>query len=165
VIGMNSEPSQYTSIRRRLEPLADSKTIILGIGNTLKSDDAVGPVICQQIAGKVSADVIDAGTVPENYINKIIRKKPQNMIVIDAVDFGGEPGAIKIFKSDQLSNIALSTHCLSPAMFIGMICSQISVNVLVIGIQPARTEFGRGFTVEVSQTAAELAMIIKKIFP
>jgi hydrogenase 3 maturation protease len=76
----------------QLNKLRGSKTIILGIGNTLKGDDGAGPAVCERIAGKICAEVIDAGTVPENYIQSIIKKAPQNLIIIDAVDFKSSEG-------------------------------------------------------------------------
>ena len=72
----------------KLNKLRGSSTVIVGIGNTLKGDDGAGPLICEQLNAKVCAEVIDAGTVPENYIQKIIKKAPQNLLVIDAIDFG-----------------------------------------------------------------------------
>ena len=59
----------------QLNKLRDSATVIVGIGNTLKGDDGAGPLVCQQLRrAKVCAGLIDAGTVPENYIQPIIKK-------------------------------------------------------------------------------------------
>jgi len=58
----------------QLNKLRGSKTVIVGMGNVLKGDDGAGPLICQQLNGKVCAELIDAGTVPENYIQTIKKK-------------------------------------------------------------------------------------------
>ena len=42
-------------IRSKLTPLRGLKTIILGIGNTLKGDDAAGPLLCELLVGKTCA--------------------------------------------------------------------------------------------------------------
>jgi hydrogenase 3 maturation protease len=82
----------------QLRKFRGSRTLIVGIGNILKADDGAGPLVCEQLGrAKVCADLIDAGTVPENYIQPIIKKAPQNLLVIDAIDFGASPGTIKIF--------------------------------------------------------------------
>ena len=74
-------------IFEQLNELRGSKTVLVGVGNTLKGDDGAGPLLCRELTGKICAELINAGTVPENYIQPIIHKKPQNLIIIDAVEF------------------------------------------------------------------------------
>lgn len=149
----------------QLNKLRGSKTVIVGIGNTLKGDDGVGPRVCGQLAGKVCTDVIDAGTVPENYIQPIVKKAPQNLLIIDAVDFESSPGVISIFKPEQLSSFVFSTHTLSPRLFIDMIAQQIQVDVYLIGIQPAQTELGQSVSAQISRAAERLVCTLTEIFP
>ncbi len=84
-------------IFEQLNKLRGSKTVLVGIGNTLKGDDGAGPLLCQELTGKICAELINADTVPENYIQPIIHKKPQSLIIIDAVDFSDSAVKIKIF--------------------------------------------------------------------
>jgi len=149
----------------KLKNLRGYKTIIIGIGNTLKGDDALGPLICQKLQNaKISAKVIDAGTVPENYIQPIVKQAPQNLLIIDAVDSGASPGTVSIFESEQLNAFAFSTHTLSPRLFIDVICGQIEVDVYVIGIQPAQTRFVQAVSAEVDKAIQLLADLLSGIF-
>jgi hydrogenase 3 maturation protease len=150
----------------QLNTLRGSKTVIVGIGNTLKGDDATGPLVCQQLrdAG-VCAELIDAGTVPENYIQPIIKKAPQNLIIIDAINFGALAGTIKIFKPEQLSSLVTSTHTLSPHLFVDMVRQEIDVDVHFIGIQPAQTQLGQSTSQQVSHSIQLLVNALSKIFP
>ena len=150
----------------QLNTLRGSKTVIVGIGNTLKGDDATGPLVCQQLqdAG-VCAELIDAGTVPENYIQPIIKKAPQNLIIIDAINFGASAGTIKIFKPEQLSSLVTSTHTLSHHLFVDMIRREIAVDVHFIGIQPAQTQLGQSISQQVSHSIQLLVSALSKIFP
>ncbi len=149
----------------QLKALVGSRAVILGMGNVLKGDDAVGPFLCGQLVGKVCAEVIDAGTVPENYIRKIVSKNPQTLLVIDAIDFGALPGAIKVFKTRQLNSIAISTHTLSPRLFVELITGQIDVDVLFIGIQPARMELGEAISEQVRRAAENVSHALAEVFP
>jgi hydrogenase 3 maturation protease len=150
----------------QLREFYGSKTIIVGIGNILKGDDGAGPLICQQLKqAKISAELIDAGTVPENYIQPIIRKAPQNLIVIDAIDFGDEPGSIKIFKPEQLDSIVISTHSLSPGLFADLVCKDISVDVYFVGIQPAQIMLDQPVSKEVKVAIQQLSEVLTEIFP
>jgi hydrogenase 3 maturation protease len=150
----------------QLSKLRGSRTVILGIGNLLKGDDGAGPLVCQQLQNsKVCADLIDAGTVPENYIQTIIRKAPAYLLIIDAMDFGAEVGAIEIFKPEQLSSFAISTHTLSPRLFVDMLSKQVKINVYFIGIQPAQTQLGQSMSPPVNQSVQQLSRILTDIFP
>jgi len=149
----------------KLNKLRDTATVIVGIGNTLKGDDGAGPLVCEQLSGKVCAEVIDAGTVPENYIQKIIKKAPQNLLVIDAIDFGAPAGTINIFKPEQLDSFAFSTHTLSPRLFVDMVCKDIMVDVYFIGIQPAQMKLGQPQSEQVNEAIQWLACTLIRIFP
>ena len=152
-------------IFEQLNKLRGSKTVLVGIGNTLKGDDGVGPLLCRDLTGKICAELINADTVPENYIHPIIHQKPQSLIIIDAVDFSASAGTIKIFKPDQLGSVAHSTHALSPHLFIDMIRKSIEVDVYFIGVQPAQVGFGQSVCAKVAEAIQRLVDIFCDIFP
>ena len=158
-MGYNKQPFE------QLNKLRDSATVIVGIGNTLKGDDGAGPLVCEQLSGKVCAELIDAGTVPENYIQTIIKKAPQNLLIIDAIDFGASAGTINIFKPEQLNSLVLSTHTLSPRLFVDMVCREIKVDVYFVGIQPAQIQLGQPQSAQVSQAIQWLVGALTEIFP
>jgi len=149
----------------QLKVLRGNRTLIVGIGNDLKGDDAVGPFICEQLNSKTCAGLINAGTVPENYIQKIINRSPQNLLIIDAIDFGDAPGSIQLFKPEQLDTLIISTHTLSPSVFVDMICSHINVNAYFLGIQPAQVQIGQPMSPDVRQAALNLSRILIECFP
>ena len=149
----------------QLNELRGSKTVIVGIGNTLKGDDGIGPLLCREIKGKICAELINTDTVPENYIQLIIRKKPQSLIIVDAVDFAASAGTIKIFRPEQLQSAAFSTHALSPCFFIDMIRNSIKVDVYFIGVQPGQVGFGQSVCTKVEEAIQKLIDIFCDIFP
>jgi hydrogenase 3 maturation protease len=151
---------------RQLNKLRGSKTVILGIGNVLKGDDGAGPLLCQKLlkAG-ISAEVIDAGTVPENYIQSIIKKAPQSLLIVDAIDFAASPGSVRIFEPEKLSSLVISTHTLSPRLPVDMICKSIEVDVHFVGIQPAQTQLGQPITPQVNQALQKLTDVLTEVFP
>jgi hydrogenase 3 maturation protease len=153
-------------IFEQLNKLSGSSTVIVGIGNILKGDDAVGPLVCEQLhrAG-ISARIIDAGIVPENYIQPIVKKAPKNLLLIDAMDFGADPGTIKLFETEQLDSLAISTHTLSPRLFLDMIRQSIELDVYCIGIQPAQTQLGQPVSAQVGRAIEILCSVLVEIFP
>ncbi len=153
--------------RLLLESLArwhGSKAVILGIGNTLKGDDAAGPLVCERLAGKVSAKVIDAGSTPENYIRPILETTPDVLLMVDAVDLGGEPGQIHVCAPEQLHRFALSTHALSLHLLIDMIRRERELDVYLIGIQADRMRFGDSLSPAVQDAVETLVDTLIELF-
>ena len=148
----------------QLNALGNSKTLILTIGNILKGDDAVGPLLYEQLKGKISTEIIDAGTVPENYIQPIIKKAPEILLVIDAIDFAASAGTIHMFKPCQLSSLIISTHSLSPRVFVDMITHEIDIQVYFLGIQPLQTQMGYPLSIEVDKAVQQLISVLTKIW-
>jgi hydrogenase 3 maturation protease len=148
------------NLLQKLKPLIGPDTLIVGIGSTLKGDDGVGPFICSRLKRIVCDQVIDAATVPENYIQPIIRKNPQVLLIIDAVDFGDTPGAILILEPDQIHTVSPSTHTPSPRLFLDVILHSIKPQVVFIGIQPAQANFGQPLSPPVQRSATLLADLI-----
>jgi len=133
------------------------KVIILGIGNTLRSDDGAGSVLASRIKEGVSFLVWDAGLNPENYLNRIIKEKPDNLVIIDAADFGGRAGEFRISEADQIQTSNLfSTHNASLSLLINYLQSKIKTNIIVLIIQPKTIALGDTLSPEVSATLNNL---------
>lgn len=151
--------------RERLEGWRGSRIVILGVGNTLKGDDGFGPLVCAALANKVAARVIDAGTVPENHLRPLIQAGPQLLLVIDAVDFGGAPGAVGVFTLDQINDVAFSTHALSLRLFVDVLRTEIEVDVLLLGVQPIGTQLGQSVSAPVQASIREVAETLITMLP
>ena len=151
--------------RAQLDTLRDTSMVILGVGNTLKGDDGAGPLVCTRIAGRVSATVIDAGTVPENYLSPIVKAAPENLLILDAVDFGGRPGQVQVFPPDRATDFVFSTHSLSFHLFLTLLHQHKATRALLLGIQPGHTELGRPLSVPVQEAIDALAALLIDLFP
>ena len=127
------------------------KVIILGIGNTLRSDDGAGSILASRIKDGVPFLVWDAGLNPENYLNRIIKEKPDTLVLIDAADFGGEAGELRIMEAEEIQTSNLfSTHNASLSLLINYLQSNIKTNIIVLIIQPKTIALGDTLSPEVS---------------
>jgi len=149
---------------QKLEKFKGTKTLIAGIGNTLKGDDGAGVLVCEKLKDKVTAEVICAGTVPENYIQPIIRQKPQTLLLIDSLDFQAEPGSVKVFSPEQLQQLTTSTHTVSLSFLVEKIKEEIDVNTAVIGIQPSQFELAQPPCKEVTQAIELVYQTLKRLY-
>lgn len=133
------------------------KVVILGIGNTLRSDDGAGSILASRIKEKAPYTVYDAGESPENYLEKIIKDKPDNIVIIDAVDFGGKAGEFRLLDAADVKTANLfSTHNASITLAINYLQSHLKVDIIILIIQPKSIAFGENLSPEVSETLTEL---------
>ena len=149
-------------LRIQLKDVPFQDALIVGVGNTLRGDDGVGPLVCHELKAILPDRVIDAGTVPENYIGKIIKKAPQALVIIDAIDHNAQPGDIRVFRADEINSMAISSHSLSPALFVDVILNDISPDVYIVGIQPKHLSLGCPPCLEVSRSAQTLVSLIRR---
>jgi len=156
--------SSLKNLRDILAQSARGQTVIVCIGNTLKGDDGAAIVLYNKLAGKIIAELIDAGTVPESYIQRIVAKAPDNILLADAVDFGGSAGAICLFGIQEIPAVACSTHVMSLRFFIDAIERETQANIHLLGIQPQQVALGMELSDSVGQAVASLAELFIELF-
>jgi hydrogenase maturation protease HycI len=156
--------SSHKNLRDILARWAKSQTVIVCIGNTLKGDDGAATILYNKLAGKIKAELIDAGTVPENYIQHIVKKAPQNIVLIDSADFGGRAGEIRIFSAKQIPEVALSTHVMSLRLLADMLKRQSCANVCLLGIQPQQLGLGSGLSDAADKAVEKLTRLFIELF-
>lgn len=139
------------------------RVVVIGIGNTLKSDDGAGPVLAKRLQGRLNAEVIDAETVLENFLCPVINLKPDTVLIIDAVRFDAEPGDLKIFLPADLPVGHFSTHGMSPGLFMKLLNKVGISNVILLGIQPHIIELGQKLSNSVEDSLNTLEAVLKSI--
>jgi len=133
------------------------KVVILGIGNTLRGDDGFGAVLAGRLKDRLACIVYNAETAPENYLGKIIKDKPDNLVIIDAVDFGGKVGEFRVLEAEGLKTTNLfSTHNASISLTINYLQSNLKVDIIILIIQPKSIAFGEDLSPEINNTLNKL---------
>jgi hydrogenase 3 maturation protease len=129
---------------------------LFGIGHRQWRDDGVGSLIAEALQGRAQFDVVDAGSVPENYLETVAGKKPDTILMIDATDFGGTPGELRLMETKNVVQSGLSTHAGSLRMLAKYLQVRTGASIGLLAIQPADCSFGRGLSPAMSQTAQYL---------
>lgn len=151
-------------VLKRFGQILKEKIIILGIGNVIKGDDGVGPILISRLKGKTKANLLDCGEVPENYAQLIIKAMPDKIVIVDAADWNGPAGAIRLIDAEEINNISFSTHDSSLLIFINYLKKHLpNVNIIIIGIQPKRKSFLDSMSPEAEKTVDELSHLLEKI--
>jgi len=152
-----------------------SGTVVLGIGNPLGGDDAVGSHVvdllnralgtagarrgCRMAPTPTGITVIDAGAAPESYTSVIRRRRPDLLILVDAADMGLAAGALRIIPPENIKTLSFSTHHMPLSTFISYVESFCG-KVLLVGVQPEQTETGALISEVVRESARKLAKAI-----
>ena len=146
---------------KKFDKILREKTIILGIGNIMRGDDGVGPILISRLKGNTKADLLDCGEVPENYTQPIIEAGPDNIVIVDATDWNGLVGEKRLIEVEEIHNVSPSTHNSSLQIFINYLKKHLpNTDVIIIGIQPKRTSFLDSLSPEVERTVDELLYLL-----
>ncbi|OYD16078.1 hypothetical protein CH330_03725 [candidate division WOR-3 bacterium JGI_Cruoil_03_51_56] len=141
------------------------KAVILGIGNRMRGDDAVGSLVVDELAGIRGLEVIDVRTAPENYIEPVSRLEPKKVLIVDACNFGGRPGEFRLFNPEEIDRLAggiVSTHTLPLSMTIALLEKNLKAEIRVLGVQPASIEFDAGLSEPVAKVVPGLVSFIRQ---
>ena len=140
------------------------KVLILGIGNRLRGDDAVGSILAERLMQKVDNPIIDASDVPENYLGPVEASAADLVIVLDAADLGATPGDLSLIEMDQLKDISISTHTANLALLFKAIPQASRPDAVLIAIQPEQTEAGLGLSRSVEVAMEGLEKLLVQLF-
>ncbi|HON07320.1 MAG TPA: hydrogenase maturation protease [Verrucomicrobiota bacterium] len=139
--------------------------LIVGIGSEFYGDDAVGIMIAEKLAnvsnGRLKVTV--CGDSPERVAGMISQEQPDELIFVDAVEFGGLPGDAAFFNSADFASRfpQISTHKISLSLIARMIESNGKTRVWLLGIQPETLKPGSLLSAEVNKTAEIIIRLIQ----
>jgi len=144
-----------------------SKTLILGLGNTLLRDDGVGVRVAEKLqAEDLKAEVRNGATLGLSLFE--ILTKCEKALVVDAVDMGKAPGTMACFSAQEIlalpesKNFSLHEIGLLEVLKIGQTLNEEFRNVTIIGIQPQDLRQGESLSPEVEKVIPQVIEMIKK---
>jgi hydrogenase 3 maturation protease len=143
------------------------KIVLLGIGNDMRGDDAVGSVLAQELSKLLdengSVAVFDGKTVPENFTGAIKKEKPSHIIMLDAVEMNETTGNIKLVSKEEIANYSISTHAMPLSFLIKYLESTCPAEMILLGIQPGNMNLINKMTPEVEKSASDVLDVFNNI--
>lgn len=123
---------------------------IVGIGNELNGDDAVGCLIADSLSkslkGVDTILVINGGLSPENHSGTMKGFGPQLVIFIDASWMNENPGCIKLIDFQGTTGFSASTHTFPIRLLSEFLRAEIGCETILLGIQPQKTALLRSLS-------------------
>ena len=143
-----------------------SKVMVVGIGNLLMQDDGVGVHAIralEELGFSDDVELIDGGTHSYDLIEEFCRA--ENLIIVDAMHAGGEPGTIYRAPFDELGlEPAENITSLHEMHFVEAIkmTRMLGYNppTTVFGIEPAVVEISMDLSPQVAEKLPRLVELI-----
>ncbi|MCX6662002.1 MAG: hydrogenase maturation protease [Euryarchaeota archaeon] len=131
---------------------------VIGLGNPLRRDDAIGILLLQYLSQnkkKLSKtiDFIDGGTSGMNLLHLL--GDYETVLLLDAVDFKGSTGEIKKFTVDEIKNqkiqLFLSTHEPDFLTVYALLkeLDRAPTHLIIFGVQPKDISYGTRVSQEI----------------
>lgn len=147
-----------------------SDTLVLGLGNPLLGDDGVGLALLERVRRAVDLDSdpdvdwLDGGTDGLALLPAV--ESARRLLVLDAVRTGAAPGTTSALPGEAFrvaQGPALSPHQLDLQEVLSLADwrDRAPECVIVVGVEPAQTEFGAGLSPDVEAAlpvATDLAL-------
>jgi len=158
----NSSKPEQPDFRAELARWRGPKVLLFSVGSENSSDDGAGPELLRRLQGRTSAALLDGGGMPENFVHQAVKAAPEKVLLIDAADFGREPGYFRLFGAEECGGQSFSAHGLTLSMVAKFLrLSLPGCDIALLGIQPACVApEHKGLSPEVEKTVQILAELL-----
>jgi len=139
------------------------KLLIACLGNPLMGDDGVGTVVAGELA-KLGYEVVVCGSDLSPVLTRA--EEVDALIIVDAVDWGAEPGSVLTARLEDLEERRVRTsHSLRVSEVIRLMKSVFGrpSEVYVVGVQPERVEPSTELSLSVRRAIASLVARVKEL--
>lgn len=145
-----------------LKSILTGKTVVVGVGNEQRGDDGVGPLVARLLRRFGLGRVINSGPSPENETWRIRELMPDNVLFIDAVDFGGLPGDFAVLTASDLRAQGYDTHRMPLKLTMEYLESELRCKCFALAIQPRVVSQGTPMSNEVRRSAFSVARMLRE---
>lgn len=131
---------------------------VIGVGNALKGDDGVGPMVAERLmSAGAPFPIVDAAEVPENYAGWVEKQKLDAVVFVDAIVMGAKPGEWRIVPLEKLMQSASNTHRLSLHFTIRYLGEIWKGDAILLGVEPKKLSLGEPLSPQASRAVQEIA--------
>lgn len=120
------------------------ETVITGCGNPLYADDGFGPAVIQNLKTCVLPDgvkAVDAGTGGNEFVFSLLDPiVTRRLIVVDAADFGAQPGSLTLLNISDLPTGGITDHQPGGVAETLLMMKDIK-EILLLGCQPGMVTY------------------------
>ncbi|MCX8125763.1 MAG: hydrogenase maturation protease [Dehalococcoidia bacterium] len=147
-------------------PSTAPRTVIVGIGNWLLSDEGVGVHVASalkdQLNGYPNVTVIDGGTSPDSLL---LLDDVERLVIVDAVKGGLRPGTVYRFTGEGIEyhkSLTVSLHewSVADSLTAMLLLGRMPRETVVIGVEPELMDFGTRLSDAVKDSLPEVMRLV-----
>ena len=146
---------------KALAAAVDRPVVVLCVGNSVRGDDGFGPAVAARLGER--ADVIDAGTAPENELPRAARMGPRTVVLVDAVHFDGRDGEVRVIAPADLRFDDFSTHAASLELCAQFLRETCGARTVLLAAQPVAVAFGDEMSSAITAAVEEAATLLETL--
>lgn len=129
------------------KPAGKIKIAIIGIGNRLYADDAIGLEIAgylqtTDLARRDDRMIIVAGPAPESFCGVLWGFNPDLVLLIDAASMGQPEGTVRWLDWEQMDGLNFSSRSYPLQIMASYLTADIGCEVGLLGVQPGPVTLG-----------------------
>lgn len=134
----------------RAEPHVQSGTLVLGVGNTILTDEGAGPWVVELLRDRnpeaPGISWLDGGTLSFTIAADV--ENAENLIIVDATELHAAPGTVRVFVDEDMDKMlgghGRSIHevGLLDLLNIARLTERFPRRRALVGIQPATIDWG-----------------------
>lgn len=142
--------------------------IIMGLGNLLWADEGFGVRAAEQLYARyqlpAKVEVVDGGT--QGLLLLPYVEAADRLILFDAIDFGLEPGTLKVYRDDAVpayltaKKMSLHQTGFSEVLALADLKGNLPASIVLIGVQPVQLEDYGGSLTEPVRARLEPAIAL-----
>ncbi len=133
---------------------------LVSMGSPLKGDDDVANQVLGKVEDREGLLKVRAENAPENFIKPIQEFRPDVIVFLDAVDFKGEVGKVRLFSLRDMADIMVNTTHNLPVGVLGQFFP--GTRIMVIGIQPKSIDYGTELSRELEFRMPDILRDVEK---
>jgi hydrogenase maturation protease len=178
-------------LREQLQERLTGRICLVGIGNVELGDDGFGvklaaallargvnrreqapegspaPIADPRFIGKEAArlSVLIAGTEPERHLGGVFEAGFDQVVFLDAVEFGGAPGAVIFLGAAEMESRfpQVSTHKLSLGLLANWVEAHGATRAWLLGVQPETLQAGQDLSPAVEASREILQVLLEEL--
>ncbi|RLJ08520.1 MAG: hypothetical protein DRP12_00360 [Candidatus Aenigmatarchaeota archaeon] len=111
---------------------------VVALGNPDKGDDGIGFYVLKKLRERKSKKLLLDAEVPENVLHKLRGKKIERLYILDAGDFSGKPGEIRITR-DPPDAFSVSTHSTNLKTYVNYLKNSLGIRQIILILVQVKT--------------------------
>lgn len=146
------------------------KTLVLGLGNTIMTDDGVGPKVIELLqsggcAFPPEVELLDGGTLGLDLLPYL--EDVQRLIIVDAIETGAAPGRLIRLDGEDVP-VALATRLsahqmgLKDLLAVAELMGCLPEKIVLVGMQPACLELGTELSPALALNLPKLVAMVRQ---